>query len=61
LVIGKLSYPIKIKSSLLNISAGVDNLLNQTYSLGNDINAFGGRYFNAAAKRNYFVGLQIKI
>jgi len=61
LVIGKLSYPIKIKSRLLNISAGVDNLLNQTYSLGNDINAFGGRYFNAAAKRNYFVGLQIKI
>jgi iron complex outermembrane receptor protein len=50
-----------IKSSLLNFSAGVDNLLNQTYSLGNDINAFGGRYFNAAAKRNYFVGLQIKI
>jgi iron complex outermembrane receptor protein len=40
--------------------AGVDNLLNQTYSLGNDINAFGGRYFNVAAGRNYFAGVKIK-
>ncbi|WP_052273089.1 TonB-dependent receptor plug domain-containing protein [Flavihumibacter solisilvae] len=37
--------------------AGADNLLNVTYSLGNDINAAGGRYYNAAAKRNYYVGL----
>jgi iron complex outermembrane receptor protein len=41
--------------------AGVDNLLNQTYSLGNDINAFGGRYFNVAAGRNYFAGVKYKL
>lgn len=44
------------KKTGLNIYAGVENLLNQTYSLGNDINAAAGRYYNAAAKRNYYVG-----
>jgi iron complex outermembrane receptor protein len=37
---------------------GVDNVLNQTYSLGNDINAFGGRYFNVAPERNYYGGIR---
>lgn len=41
----------------LNIYAGIDNLLNETYSLGNDINAAGGRYYNAAAPRNFYAGL----
>ncbi|MBZ5858044.1 TonB-dependent receptor [Flavihumibacter profundi] len=41
--------------------AGADNLFNSTYSLGNDINAVGGRYYNAAMKRNYFMGLRIVI
>jgi len=40
---------------------GVDNALNQQYSLGNDLNAAGGRYYNAAPTRNYFMGLQISI
>lgn len=42
------------------IFAGIDNILNQTYSLGNDLNAFGGRYFQAAPLRNYYGGLKIK-
>jgi len=41
--------------------AGIDNLLNETYSLGNDINAFGGRLFNAAAKRNFFGGIKLTL
>jgi iron complex outermembrane receptor protein len=36
---------------------GADNLLNQKYSLGNDLNAAGGRYYNAAAPANYYVGI----
>ncbi|WP_290795114.1 TonB-dependent receptor [Flavihumibacter sp. UBA7668] len=40
--------------------AGADNLLNQNYSLGNDINAVGGRYYNAAARRNYFTGIRVQ-
>lgn len=37
--------------------AGVNNLLNERYSLGNDINAFGKRYFNPAPERNIYAGL----
>ena len=44
-----------------NLFVGVDNLLNQKYSLGNDINAFGGRYFNAAPTRNFYLGLQLSL
>lgn len=43
---------------VLDFYAGIDNLLNETYSLGNDLNAFGGRYFNAAPKRNFFGGIK---
>lgn len=45
----------------LDIFAGVDNLLNEDYSLGNDLNAFGGRYFNAAPRRNFFGGLKVTL
>ncbi len=51
---------LKIGNTLVEIYAGGDNLLNQKYSLGNDLNAFGGRYYNAAASRNFYAGLAIK-
>jgi iron complex outermembrane receptor protein len=44
----------------LKIMAGVDNLLDEEYSLGNDINGFGGRYYNAAAARNYYAAIIIE-
>ncbi len=40
-----------------SIYVGADNLLDQVYSLGNDINAAGGRYYNAAPRRNYYAGI----
>ena len=43
----------------LNIFVGADNLLNEKYSLGNDINAVNGRYYNAAAPLNYFAGISV--
>jgi iron complex outermembrane receptor protein len=46
---------IKIK-----VFGGVENLLDESYSLGNDINGFGGRYFNAAAGRNYYAGVVLQ-
>jgi iron complex outermembrane recepter protein len=55
----KLGFEKKWDRLHAGISAGADNLLNQTYSLGNDINAAGGRYFNTAPGRNYFVSLII--
>ena len=42
------------------IFAGADNLFDAKYSLGNDINAFGGRYYNAAAGRNYYAGVSFR-
>jgi iron complex outermembrane receptor protein len=41
------------------ISAGAENLLDQQYSLGNDINAFGGRFYNPAPGRNFYAGLVV--
>ena len=40
-----------------NFFAGADNLLDEKYSLGNDINAAAGRYYNAAPRRNYYAGI----
>ncbi|MBD3748151.1 MAG: TonB-dependent receptor [Sphingobacteriales bacterium] len=57
----KISKQFPIGKSKLDLNFGVDNLLNQDYSLGNDLNAFGNRYFNPAAKRNYFGGLGFSI
>ncbi|MEO5912189.1 MAG: TonB-dependent receptor [Pelobium sp.] len=57
----KLGWEKKINKTVLYINTGADNLLNVNYSLGNDLNAFGNRYYNQAAKRNYFLGLGIKL
>ncbi len=46
------------KNVSVDIFTGVDNAANELYSLGNDINAFGRRYFNPAAVRNYYGGLR---
>jgi iron complex outermembrane receptor protein len=39
--------------------AGVNNLLDQKYSLGNDLNAPNGRYYNVASDRNFFLGVKL--
>jgi iron complex outermembrane receptor protein len=39
------------------IFAGGDNLFDTKYSLGNDINAAAGRYYNPAPGRNYYAGV----
>jgi len=48
---------IKIGKTNFEIYGGADNILNQKYSLGNDLNAAGARYYNAAASRNFYGGL----
>jgi len=60
LVQGKIGWKdIKLGKAALEIYAGADNILDQKYSLGNDLNAVGGRYFNAAAPRNFYGGLAV--
>ena len=57
---GRLGYKANLtKNFPIEIFAGIDNALDKRYSLGNDLNAVGGRYYNAAARRNYFVGLTL--
>lgn len=51
---------LRIGRTPVEVFAGADNLLNQNYSLGNDLNAMGGRYFNAAAKRSFYGGLAVR-
>jgi len=50
---------LRIGNIPVEIFAGADNLLNQKYSLGNDLNAAGGKYFNAATTRNFYGGLNM--
>jgi iron complex outermembrane receptor protein len=45
------------RNKKIDVFAGIDNLLDQRYSLGNDINALGKRYYNAAPGRNIFGGI----
>ena len=42
-----------------DLSFGIDNLLDERYSRGYDINAFGGRYYQPAPERNWFMTLTI--
>ncbi|MBO0359967.1 TonB-dependent receptor plug domain-containing protein [Hymenobacter sp. BT186] len=45
----------------LDIFGGVENATNRRYSLGNDLNAFGSRYFQPAPGRNYYGGAQVAV
>lgn len=56
----KLGFKKQLHKIALNVYAGIDNLLNEKYSLGNDLNAIGGRYYNPAPARNYFLGVKIE-
>ena len=40
--------------------AGGENLLDRRYSLGNDLNAVGGRYYNAAPGRMVYAGISVR-
>ena len=55
----RLGYRTISNKVLLDVYLGADNLLDKKYSLGNDINAAGGRYYNAAPGRNLFAGLSV--
>ena len=52
---------VKIANASVELFAGADNILNKRYSLGNDLNAIGGRFFNPAATRNFYGGLTVRL
>jgi iron complex outermembrane receptor protein len=55
------SWQPMIGKARLEIFAAADNILNQKYSLGNDLNAVGNRYYNASPLRNYNVGVNVRL
>lgn len=52
---------LKIINTPVDIFVGLNNLLNEKYSLGNDLNAANGRYFNTAAGINFYSGIAVKL
>jgi iron complex outermembrane recepter protein len=44
-----------------DIHAGVNNALNEKYSLGNDVNPFGNRFFQPAAEKNFYLGARVAL
>ena len=62
LVKGKLGFRQKFGQDdkfTLNLYAGLDNILDERYSLGYDINAFGNRFYQPAPPLNWFGGIKI--
>lgn len=55
------NYPLQLNKKLSGeFFGGINNLFDVDYSLGNDLNAFGNRYFQPAPERNYFFGFKLK-
>jgi iron complex outermembrane receptor protein len=62
LVGAKLGYRFQPATKwILHVFAGADNLLDMQYSLGNDINAAGNRFYNAAPTRNFYGGVGVEL
>jgi iron complex outermembrane receptor protein len=59
LVQAKMGKLVKWQKYAIDVFIGADNLLNQLYSLGNDINAAGNRFFNPAPSKNFYAGIRI--
>ena len=57
LMSAKLGINLNKKYLPQNIYFFADNILNEKYSLGNDLNAVGGRYYNAAPMFNFQIGV----
>jgi iron complex outermembrane receptor protein len=55
----RVGYKINHRKLPLEFFSGIDNAFNQRHSLGNDLNATGGRYYNAAAGRGFYVGIKV--
>jgi iron complex outermembrane receptor protein len=59
---GRVGWNFTLRDShRLEVFAGIDNALDERYSLGNDLNAFGGRFYNAAMPRNYYAGVNLSL
>lgn len=61
LIFFKLGYKTKLgKTSETNFFITAEKSFNNPYSLGNDLNAAGNRFYNPAAPQNFSVGIQCR-
>ena len=61
LLMGRVGYKKKLSKVVEGeIYFSFDHSFNTPYSLGNDLNAAGNRYFNPSAPANYFGGVKLK-
>jgi len=51
---------IRNKRFRLKLFVGADDLLDERYTLGPDVNGFGGRFFNAAPRRNFYASIVVE-
>lgn len=61
LLTAKLGYQFSLQKMNTHFYVGADNLLNELYSLGNDINGFVGRYYNVSPSRSYYLGIMLNL
>lgn len=57
----RVGYRTRLGKLPVDIFAGAENLLDRRYSLGNDLNAAAGRYFNVAPGRSLFGGVRFSL
>lgn len=56
----QLRLPIDIDATKVYLNLQIQNIYNTYYVSGFDINAFGNRYYNPAAQRNFIFGVQAR-
>jgi iron complex outermembrane receptor protein len=56
-----LVQPVTLKKIKLRAQVGVENIFDVAYSLGNDLNAFGARFYQPAPGRNFFISLKASL
>jgi iron complex outermembrane receptor protein len=55
-----MGYSLDLKKINVDVFTAVENMTATEYSLGNDINAAGGRFFNVAPGRMWSVGISLR-
>ena len=53
-------YDVQLGSWLIAPFIGINNLFDESYESNVRINAFGGRYFEPAPKRNAYAGVSVR-
>ncbi|RXK85455.1 TonB-dependent receptor [Filimonas effusa] len=57
----RVAWSCRLGKLRAEVFAAADNLLNEKYSLGNDLNAMGNRFFNPAPLRNASGGIMLDL